>query len=114
MELNEAAIMGIRELAYTMENAIKQIDRLEQDLEFEKHRGAGLADDKIKLAQMLDKSIEDRSWNSISDGQCPDGVRVMVKGKNDRAVFATLNAGTWLNNRMLLEFSPTHWMQVPE
>ena len=114
MKLNEAAIMAMRDISYLMEDTIKKIDRLEQDLEFEKHRGAGLANDKIVLTERLKEAIASRSWESIASGKCPENVRVMVKGKDHYVMLATLKAGTWLNNRMLLDFSPTYWMQVPE
>ena len=114
MELNEAAIMTLRDITHLMEQTIKQIDVLEQDLEFEKHRCAGLANDKIKLSEKLDDVADKASWSLVSNGKCPDGIRLLVKGNKTQPTFATLSGGTWMNNRMLLDFSPTHWIKIPD
>ncbi len=56
-----------------------------------------------------------RRWQRLSDGQCPDETRVLVRGKDKYVAFGTRNPnGTWLSGRMMLDFDPVEWMLVPD
>lgn len=103
------------EMARNIETTIASMDKQEVKLETQKLRADALADDKVKLQAELDAEFTRRRWQLISKGQCPINTRILVRGKDNYPEFATRSVGgTWLSNRMLLDYTPTQWMLVPD
>lgn len=113
--ITESDVIKLREMTYDMDKTVKRVKALEYSVVFEKTRATLLAEDKVKLNEELDLEKTHRRWTPLSQGACPDNIRVLVRGKDKYAEFATLKGGVWLSGRrMLLDFIPLDWMLVPE
>ena len=113
--VNDGTVGQLINLSHDLDKHLARVRGLERDLATEKRRADLLAQDKADLQSSLDLERTRRRWQRLSDGQCPDETRVLVRGKDKYVAFGTRNPnGTWLSGRMMLDFDPVEWMLVPD
>ena len=112
--LKESDATTLREFASLLENTLHERDDLKAALKTQQERADLLGQDKLQLKRELEHELTRHRWQPVTKGECPEDVRVLVRGKDKYVQFGGFNGAVWLSGRMVLDFEPLEWMLVPD
>ncbi len=112
--LKESDVAVLHEVISRMENTLLEQLDLKASLKIQQERADLLGEDKLKLKSDLEHELTRRRWQPVTKGECPEDVRVLVRGKDKYVQFGVFNGAVWLSGRMVLDFEPLEWMLVPD